>query len=78
VKTEREFLRVVGALLRDQLCHLHHLRPCLYLVSRRRLPQQTPELSLEDDAPDFRRPLPAGDIAAIPILGGLHHQYVWL
>ena len=32
--------------------------------------------SLDRNAPDFRRPLPAGEIAAIPVLGGLHHQYV--
>ena len=31
---------------------------------------------LDKDAPDFRRPVLVGDIAAIPILGGLHHQYV--
>lgn len=31
-------------------------------------------LSLEKDAPLFRRPQTVGTIAAIPILGGLHHQ----
>ena len=35
-------------------------------------------LSLDKHSPDFRRPLPVGHIAAIRILGGLHHQYVWL
>jgi hypothetical protein len=33
-------------------------------------------LSLDKNAPDFRRPKKLGPIAAIPILGGLHHQYV--
>ena len=33
-------------------------------------------LSLDKDAPDFRRAQKFGCIAAIPILGGLHHQYV--
>ena len=33
-------------------------------------------LSLNKDAPDFRRPQKIGGIAAISILGGLHYQYV--
>jgi hypothetical protein len=33
-------------------------------------------LSLEKNAPDFRRPQKLGPIASTPILGGLHHQYV--
>jgi len=33
-------------------------------------------LSLSKDAPLFRRSQMVGDIAAIPILGGLHHLYV--
>jgi hypothetical protein len=33
-------------------------------------------LSLDKDAPDFRRPQPVGTIAALSILGGLHHHYV--
>ncbi|MFZ0677452.1 hypothetical protein [Candidatus Binatus sp.] len=33
-------------------------------------------LSLKKNAPDFRRPHKLGPIASIPILGGLHHQYV--
>ena len=35
-----------------------------------------PHLSLDKDAPDFRRTQTIGRIIAIPILGGLHHQYV--
>ncbi len=33
-------------------------------------------LSLDKDAPLFRRRHTVGGIAAIPILGGLHHYYV--
>ena len=33
-------------------------------------------LLLDQDAPDFRRAQKFGRIAAIPILGGLHHQYI--
>ena len=40
------------------------------------LPQSAPATPLDKNAQDFRRPLPAGEIAAIPIVGGLHHQYV--
>jgi CBS domain-containing protein len=47
----------------DQLVDLMHIRT---------------HLSLDKDAPDFRRTQKIGRIAAIPILGGLHHQYVRL
>jgi hypothetical protein len=33
-------------------------------------------LSLDKNAPDFRRAQPDGRIAALPVLGGLHHRYV--
>ena len=33
-------------------------------------------LSLAKDLPVCRRPQPVGNIAAIPVLGGLHDQYV--
>jgi hypothetical protein len=33
-------------------------------------------LSLQKNAPDFRRPQKLGPSASISILGGLHHQYV--
>jgi hypothetical protein len=34
--------------------------------------------SLDKNAPDLRRALLVDDISAIPILGGLQHQYVRL
>ena len=33
-------------------------------------------LSLHKDAPECRRAQPVGNIAASPVLGGLHHHYV--
>jgi hypothetical protein len=33
-------------------------------------------LSLDKDAPDFRRAQPVGNVIAVPLLGGLHHHYV--
>jgi hypothetical protein len=33
-------------------------------------------LSLDKDAPNFRDSRTVGSIVAVPILGGLHHQYV--
>jgi len=38
--------------------------------------QARPHLALQKDAP-FRREIQrVGDVIAIPILGGLHHQYI--
>jgi hypothetical protein len=33
-------------------------------------------VSLDKDAPNFRRAQPIGNITALPVLGGLHHHYV--
>jgi transposase InsO family protein len=72
--------RVIGSIRRESLDHLvvfdeAPLRRVLknyaaYYNQVRR------HLSLDKNAPDFRHPQKLGLIAAIPILGGLHHQYV--
>jgi hypothetical protein len=33
-------------------------------------------LSLQKDAPNFRHAQRVDNIAALPVLGGMHHQYV--
>jgi hypothetical protein len=33
-------------------------------------------LTLGKDAPSFRRRQLVGKVAALPVLGGLHHQYI--
>jgi len=38
--------------------------------------QARTHLSLDKDAPDFRRVQPVGSVVALPLLGGLHHQYL--
>jgi transposase InsO family protein len=55
--------RVIGSIRRENLDHL--------IVNQVRT-----HLSLGKKAPDLRRPQRFGRIAAIPILSGLHHQYV--
>ena len=69
-----------GSIRRESLDHLvvfseAHLRDVLknYALYYNKV---RPHLSLDKDAPDFRRTHKIGRIAAIPILGGLHHQYV--
>jgi transposase InsO family protein len=72
--------RLVGSIRRESLDHLvvlgeAHLRRILktcalyYNAVRTHLP-------LETDAPELRCPHKLGRIATIPVLGGLHHQYV--
>ena len=72
--------RLIGSIRRESLDHLvvfgeAHLRAVLkgYASYYNRV---RTHLSLSKDAPDFRRTQKIGRIAAIPILGGLHHQYV--
>jgi len=74
--------RLIGSIRRESLDHFvvydeAHLRDVLknYASYYNKV---TPHLSLDKDAPDFRRAQKLGRIAAIPILGGLHHRYVRL
>jgi hypothetical protein len=53
-----------------------HLRDVLKAAYASYYNKVRPHLSLDKDAPDFRGTQKIGRIAAIPILGGLHHQYV--
>ena len=72
--------RLIGSMRRESLDHLIvfgevHLRRVLKAYASYYNEVRT-HLSLDGDAPDFRRPQKIGRIAAIPILGGLYHQYV--
>src|SRR5580704_17730889 len=72
--------RLIGSIRRESLDHLvvfgeAHLRGVLKAYASYYNEART-RLSLDKDAPDFRRAQKFGCIAAIPILGGLHHQYV--
>jgi transposase InsO family protein len=72
--------RLIGSIRRECLDHVvvfgeTHLRSILKAYASYYNEVQT-HLSLSKDAPDFRRAQPVGFIAALPILGGLHHQYV--
>jgi transposase InsO family protein len=72
--------RLIGSTRRECLDHLvvfgeAHLRRILKTYASYYNEVRT-HLSLEKDAPTSRRPRRFGDIAAMPILGGLHHQYL--
>jgi hypothetical protein len=74
--------RLIGSIRREFLDHLvvfgeAHLRVVLKAYASYYNQVRT-HLSLEKDAPDFRGIQKIGRIASIPILGGLHHQYVRL
>ncbi len=74
--------RLIGSIRRESLDHLvvfgeAHLRDVLKAYASY-YNKVRPHLSLDKDAPDFRRMQKIGRIAAIPILGGLHHKYVRL
>ena len=72
--------RLIGSIRRDCLDHFvvfgePHLRrvlknyACYYNQLRT-------HLSLDKDAPEFRRPQRVGNIVNLPLMGGLHHLYV--
>src|SRR6202047_2406647 len=72
--------RLIGSIRREALDHLivfdeAQLRRVLKNYASYYNQVRT-HLSLDKNAPDFRRPQKLGPIAAISILGGLHHQYV--
>jgi hypothetical protein len=76
--------RLIGSIRREALDHLivfdeAQLRRMLKNYASYYNQVRT-HLSLKKDVPDSRRPQKFGRIATIPILGGLHHQYVqvWL
>jgi hypothetical protein len=77
---ERPHRGLIGSIQRESLDHLivfdeAHLRRALKNYDSY-YNQIRMHISLEKNAPDFRRPEMPGAIAAIPMLGRLHHQYV--
>jgi|SRR5208283_1266923 len=72
--------RMIGSIRRECVDHLvvtgeAHLHQILKTYAAYYDDIRT-HLSLDKDAPNFRDPQTVGSIAAMPILGGLHHQYV--
>ena len=71
--------RFIGSIRRECLNHVivlgeRHLRWTLKRYFRYYLDSRT-HLSLEKDSPDSRSVQSAGEIIAIPQVGGLHHRY---
>jgi transposase InsO family protein len=72
--------RLIGSIRRECLDHFvvfgeAHLRRVLKAYASYYNEVRT-HLSLNKDAPHSRGAQPVGPIAALPLLGGLHHQYV--
>jgi transposase InsO family protein len=72
--------RLIGRLRRECLDHIIvigecHLR-CVLFAYATYYNQARPHRSLQKDAPLWRAIRRIGEVAAISILGGLHHQYV--
>ena len=72
--------RLIGSIRRESLYHLivfgeAHLRDVLKVYASYYNEVRT-HPSLDKDVPHFRQAQKLGRIAAIPILGGLHQQYV--
>jgi transposase InsO family protein len=72
--------RLIGSIRRESLDHLvvfDKAQLCRVLENYASYYNQVrTHLSLDKNAPNFRRPQKLGSIAAISILCGLHHQYV--
>jgi transposase InsO family protein len=74
--------RVIGAVRRECLDRIpifgeSHLRRVLASYSAYYNKART-HLALQKDAPLHRSVQRSGAIAAIPVLAGLHHRYVWI
>ena len=72
--------RLIGSIRRECLDHVivlgeAHLRGVLKSYAAYYNQART-HLSLDKHAPDFWRVQPVGSVLALPVLGGLHHQYV--
>jgi len=72
--------RLIGSIRRECLDHVvvfgeWHLRQVLQSYANYYNQART-HLSLDKDAPISRAILTVGRILSVPILGGLHHQYV--
>src|SRR5207253_4440157 len=72
--------RLIGSIRRDCLDHVvvfgeQHLRHLLHSYQRYYNDVRT-HLSLSKDAPVSREVRATGRVLSLPILGGLHHQYV--
>jgi transposase InsO family protein len=72
--------RLIGSIRRDCLDHVivfgeRHLRYLLDSYQRYYNEART-HLSLRKDAPEPRQAQAVGRVISVPILGGLHHQYV--
>jgi transposase InsO family protein len=72
--------RLIGSIRRECLDHFvvigeAHLHRVLKAYASYYNEVRT-HVSLNKDAPQSRRAQPVGLIAALPVLGGLHHQYV--
>ena len=72
--------RLIGSIRRECLDHVvvfgeAHLRKILKTYGTYYNKVRT-HLSLDKDAPNYRRSQAIGQIVALPVLGGLYHQYV--
>jgi len=72
--------RLIGSLRRECMDHIivfgeRHLR-CVLIAYAAYYNQTRPHRSLQKDAPLRRSIQRIGEVAVMPILGGLHHQYV--